>query len=69
MIPEAWDADMAEAIVLRLLARLAALWLVLQTFVVKEDLFASGPNEVLATINTSDRSILKVSRLTVPGFS
>jgi hypothetical protein len=49
-----------EAIVLGLLARLAALRFVLQTFVVKEHLFATRPIKGLVAIDTDDRSILKV---------
>ena len=48
-----------QAIILGLFARLATLGLVLQTFVVKEDLFAAGPDKRLAAIYASDRSVLK----------
>jgi hypothetical protein len=41
-----------EAFVLGLFARLATLRFVLQTFVVKEDLFASSPDKIISTINT-----------------
>jgi hypothetical protein len=43
-------------------AGLASFRFVLQTFVVKEDLFAGRPNERLAAIDACDRSILKVRR-------
>jgi hypothetical protein len=52
-----------QAIILGLLARLAALWFVLQTLVVEKYLFAAGPNKRLVAIDASDRSILKVRRL------
>ena len=44
-------------------AGLAAFRLILQTFVVKEELFADRPNEWIAAIDAGDRSILKVRRL------
>ncbi len=52
-----------QAIVLRLLTGLAALWFVLQTLVVEKNLFAAGPNKRLAAIDASDRSVLKIRRL------
>jgi hypothetical protein len=55
--------DRCQPIVLGLFARLATFRLVLQTFVVKKDLLAGRPNERLAAIDASDRSILKVRRL------
>jgi hypothetical protein len=41
-----------ETFVLGLLARFATLGLVLQTFVVKEDLFASSPDEIIPAVYT-----------------
>jgi hypothetical protein len=55
--------DRRQPIILRLFAWLAALRLVLETLVVKEDLLAGGPNEWLGAIDASDRSVLKIRRL------
>ena len=52
-----------QSIILGLFAGFAALGFVLQTLVMKEDLFANRPNEWLAAIDAGDRSILKVRRL------
>ena len=52
-----------QTIILRMFAGLAAFRFVLETFVVKEDLFADRPNEWLAAIDACDRSILKVRQL------
>src|ERR1700759_2771987 len=49
-----------EPVVLRLLAGIATLRLVLQTLVVKEELFANRPVELLAAINATNQSILKL---------
>jgi hypothetical protein len=43
-----------------LLAGLAALWLVLQTFIVKENLLADGPDKRFTAIYAHDSAILKV---------
>ena len=51
-----------QSIVLGLLARLAALRFILQTLVVKENLLANSPNELLAAIDAANRSVLKVRR-------
>jgi len=48
----------SQSFVFSLLARLAALWFVLQPFIVKEYLLAGSPNEILVTIYTSDRTVL-----------
>jgi hypothetical protein len=48
-----------ETLVLSLLAWLAALGLILQTFVVKEDLLASRPDEIISTVNTLDRAVFE----------
>jgi len=58
--------DRRQPIILRMFARLASFGFVLQTFVVKEDLFAGRPNEWLAAIDACDRSILKVRRRLSP---
>ena len=52
--------DGREALVLRLLARLAALRLVLQTLVVEEELLARRPDEFLAAVHAHDRAILEL---------
>ena len=57
--------DSGESIILRLFARLAALWLVSQTLIVEEDLLTRGPNELFTAINASDRSILELRCLAV----
>jgi hypothetical protein len=55
--------DRRQPIVLCLFAWLAPFRFVLQTFVMKKDLLAGGPDKRLAAIDTVDRSILKVRRL------
>ena len=52
--------DGCQALVLRLLAGFATFGLVGQAFVVKENLFACGPNEILAAIDALDGAILKL---------
>jgi len=54
--------DRRQPIILRMFAGLASFGFVLQTFIVKEDLFAGRPNEWLAAIDACDRSVLKVRR-------
>jgi hypothetical protein len=49
-----------ETFVLRLLAGLATLRLVLETLVVKEDLLACCPDEIISAIHTLDGAILKL---------
>jgi hypothetical protein len=49
-----------ETLVLRLLARLTTLRLVLETLIVKEDLLACCPDEILSAIHTLDGAILKL---------
>lgn len=44
----------SQSFVFRLLARLAALWFVFEPFIVKENLLAGSPNEILVTVYTSD---------------
>jgi hypothetical protein len=48
-----------EAFILGLLAWLASLGFVLQTFIVKEDLLASRPDEILSAVNTLDRAVIE----------
>ena len=48
-----------EPFILGLLARFASLRFVLQTFVVKEDLLASRPGEILSAINTLDWAVFE----------
>jgi hypothetical protein len=48
-----------ESFVLGLLARFASLGFVLQTFVVKEDLLACRPDEIIAAVNTLDRAVVE----------
>jgi hypothetical protein len=48
-----------EPFVLGLLARFASLGFVLQTFVVKEDLLASRPDEIISAVNTLDRAVFE----------
>jgi len=48
-----------EPFILGLLARFAALGFILQTFVVKEDLLASRPDEIVPTINTLNRAVFE----------
>ena len=50
-------ADVAHALCL---ASLAALGLILELFVVEEELLASGENEILAAVNTLQALILKL---------
>jgi hypothetical protein len=52
-------SDGSEALVFGLLAWFAPLRLVLQTFVVKEDLLAARPDEVVAAVDTLDRAVFK----------
>jgi hypothetical protein len=49
-----------ETFVLGLLAGLAPLGLVLQAFVMKEDLLPARPDEIISAINTLDRPILEL---------
>jgi hypothetical protein len=48
-----------EAFILGLLAGFAPLGLILQSFIVKEDLLASRPDEILSAVNTLDRAIIE----------
>jgi hypothetical protein len=48
-----------ETFVLGLLARFASLGFVLQTFVVKENLLASRPDEIISAINAFDRAVIE----------
>jgi hypothetical protein len=48
-----------EAFILGLLAGFAPLRLVLQSFIMKEDLLASRPDKILCTVNTLNRAILE----------
>jgi len=50
--------DCGQTFILGLLARLTPLGLVLQALVMKEHLFAAGPDEVFATVDTIDCAIL-----------
>jgi hypothetical protein len=59
--------DGRETIILGLLTGLAALWFVLQTLVVKEDLLAYGPDKLFTAIYALDSSILKVRGLLQTG--
>jgi hypothetical protein len=59
--------DGREAIILGLLAGLASLGLVFQTFVMKEDLLAYGPDKLFTAINALDSSILKIRGFVLPG--
>jgi hypothetical protein len=52
--------DCRETFILGLLAGLASLGLVLQALVMKEDLFAASPDEVVAAIDALDCSILEL---------
>jgi hypothetical protein len=47
-----------QALILSLLARLAALWLILQAFVMEKDLFTGCPDKVLTAIDAFDCAIL-----------
>jgi hypothetical protein len=49
----------SETFILGLLAWLASLGFVLQSFIVKEDLLASRPDEILSAVNTLDRTIIE----------
>lgn len=60
--------DGGETFVLGLLAGLATLGLVLQSFIMKEDLLAGRPDEILSAVNTLDRAIFEF-RLRVTPFS
>jgi len=60
--------DGGQSIVLGLLARLAALGFILQTFVMKKHLLADSPDELLVAIDASDRSILKFCCLALPSL-
>jgi hypothetical protein len=48
-----------EAFILGLLARFATLGLVLQTFVMKEDLLARRPDEIVSTVNTLNCAVFE----------
>jgi hypothetical protein len=48
-----------EAFILSLLAGLAPLGFVLQSFIVKEDLLTSRPDKILCAVNTLNRAILE----------
>ena len=48
-----------EPFILGLLAWFAALGFVLQTFVVKENLLASRPGEILSAVNTLDWAVFE----------
>jgi hypothetical protein len=52
-------SNCCEPFILGLLARLATLGFILQTFVVKEDLLASRPDEIVSTINTLDWAVFE----------
>jgi hypothetical protein len=56
------SGDGGQPFVLRLLAGLASLGWILQSFIVKENLFTGSPNEFLATINTQDFLIIEFGR-------
>ena len=51
-------SDRCEAFVFRLFTGLAAFGLVLQSLVVKKDLFSSGPHKILTAIDALDRTVL-----------
>ena len=51
--------DGREALVLGLLAWLAALGLILQTLVVKEDLLARRPDKIISTVDTLNRAVIE----------
>jgi hypothetical protein len=48
-----------EPFILGLLAGLAALGLVLQTLVVKEDLLAGCPDEIITAVDAFDRAVIE----------
>jgi len=50
--------DRCQALILSLLTRLAALWFILQAFVMEKDLFAGSPDKALTTIDALDGAIL-----------
>jgi hypothetical protein len=49
-----------EPFVLGLLARFAPLGFILQTFVMKEDLLASRPDEIISAVNTLNRAVIEL---------
>jgi hypothetical protein len=51
--------DGCEPFILGLLARFAALGLVLQPFIVKEDLFARCPDEIVSTVDAFYRAVFE----------
>jgi hypothetical protein len=53
-------SNCCEALILGLLAGFATLGFVLQSFVVKEDLLASRPDEVLPAVNAFDCAVLEL---------
>ena len=61
------SGDRGQPFILCLLARLAAFWWVLQSFVVKEDLLTCSPNKFLAAINTNDSLIVEFGRWDLVG--
>ena len=50
-----------QALVLRLFAGLATLGLVLQTFIMKEDLLPCSPDKVVSAVQTLDLTVLKLA--------
>jgi hypothetical protein len=58
--------DGGQSLVLRLLAGLASLRLVLQAFVMKKNLLASRPDEILSAINTLNVAIIKLHLALTP---
>jgi hypothetical protein len=48
-----------ESFILSRLAGFAALRLVLQTFVVKEDLLSRRPDKIISTVNTLNRAVIE----------
>jgi hypothetical protein len=59
------EGNRGESIILCLLARLTSLRLVFQAFVVKENLFADCPDEIIATVDTGDGAVL-IIRCPIP---
>jgi hypothetical protein len=55
-----------EPFILGLLARFAPLGFILQTFVVKEDLLASRPDEIISTVNAFNRAVFEFSLRITP---
>jgi len=49
--------DGSESFILRLLTRLATLWFVLQSLVMKKRLFPGSPDEILITVYAFDSAI------------